>query len=56
MKYLSLAVLALAMGLCSLGFAEEESSMANVTGTAKIAKAPALETKPAMLAATAYVK
>jgi effector-binding domain-containing protein len=55
MKTLSLAIVTLTLLFGSLSFAEEEM-MSNVTATAKIAKAPAFETKPAMLAATAFVR
>lgn len=56
MKYLSLAILTISLCICSLTFAEEESAMASVTSTSKITKVPAFETKPAMIAATAFVK
>ncbi len=55
MKYLSLAVLILTACLADLSRAEENGS-AQPAATAKIVKEIAFETKPAMIAATAYVK
>lgn len=55
MKYISLAAFALSLCLCSFSFAED-TAMPEMTGTAKITKASELTTKPAMIAATAYVK
>lgn len=56
MKYISLATIALSLCLCSFSFAAEEEAMPGMTGTAKIAKAPELTTRPAMIAATAFVR
>lgn len=56
MKYLSLAIVTLSLCFASFAFAEEESAMEGMTGTAKITKAPAVETKAAMTCACAYVK
>lgn len=54
MKYLSLAAVALSLCICSISFAADEA--AAPTGTAKITKGPELTTKPAMIAATCFVR
>ncbi len=56
MKTLSLAAIALSLCICSVSFAQDDAAMQEMTGTAKITKAPAVETKAAMLCATAFVK
>jgi len=55
MKYLSLAVLTLTFCLVQFGRAEQNGAQAPAA-TAKVVKEIAFETKPAMIAATAYVK
>ncbi|NUO20126.1 GyrI-like domain-containing protein [bacterium] len=53
MKYLSLAAFALSICMCSVSFAQDDAAM---SGNAKISKTPELTTKPAMIAATAFVR